>query len=80
MADHPELDVRAKLAHIDLMLSQTSLTRRQIAWERPRSIAMVILAAAAVFAAGGFSQHWFPTPPQTITIHVEGPIPIRLLP
>jgi hypothetical protein len=61
-----------------LLQAQIDLARRQGRWETPRALAMIVLAVAATFAAGGFIQRWFPTSPQTITIHFDAPIPVIL--
>ena len=59
-----------------LLQAQIELARRQGRWETPRALAMIVLALAAMFAAGGFIQHWFPSSPQAITIRFDAPIPV----
>ena len=70
-------DQEKEQAAWSLLQAQIELTRRQGRWETPRALAMIILAVAAVFAAGGFSQHWLPSP-HTMTIHFDAPIPIAV--
>lgn len=70
-------ELRRAILKVDLLLKQ-----RQTCWEVPRALAMWVLAVAALLAASGLLQHWFPPPPQqiTATIHIDQPLMIKIVP
>ena len=72
-----DAELQRAILKIDLLLKQ-----RQARWEVPRALAMWALAIAALLAASGLVQHWFPPPPQqiTATIHIDQPITVRIVP
>ena len=79
MADtNPTTDdlLRSELLRLDVLLR-----RKQTRWEMPRAVAMILLAFAAVFAAGGISTWLFPPRPQIITVQFgEQPLHVQLVP
>ena len=62
---------RAKWA---LLQAQIRLAERQGRWETPRALAMIVLALAAIFAAGGVAGWLLPAHPQQITVHLDQPL------
>lgn len=70
-----EDELKAALLNADLYLKT-----RQGVWETPRAIAMIVLAFAAVFAAGGLSTWLAPAKPQVITVKIEGPLAVTVTP
>jgi hypothetical protein len=57
-----------------LIEAQTRLANRQNWWEGIKATAMVLLAAAAISAAGRLSDWIHPAAPQVITVHIDGPL------
>jgi len=55
--------LKSELLRLDVLLK-----RRQARWEQPKALAMLALAFAATFAAGGFSGLLFPPRPQQIVV------------
>jgi hypothetical protein len=68
----PEDQERAKWAHLQ---AQITLAQRQGRWGIPKAVAMILLAAAAISAAGGLAGRFWPAPPLTITVHFDQPFP-----
>jgi hypothetical protein len=60
-----------------LLRSQIRLADRQARWEAPKAVAMILLAAAAIAAAGRLADWISPPAAQTITIHLDGPLVVR---
>jgi hypothetical protein len=75
MSDITEAQLKRAVQEIDLLLK-----RRQHFWERWRSVAMVVLAVAAVFAAGNLSALLFPPHAQQISVHFDQPLTVKLTP
>jgi len=75
MSDTPlpsrEQEARAKwdllLADLELRHDQLRLSQR---WERPKAIAMIALAFAAVLASSRIVDRLFPPPAQVLTIRL----------
>jgi hypothetical protein len=65
-------------AEWDLLLADLRYRRRQSFWESPKALAMLALAFAATFAAGGLSNWLFPGKPQIITVQFEQPLTVKL--
>lgn len=65
-------------AEWDLLLADLEYRRIQSRWETPRAIAMLALAAAAFIAAARLTDVVWPPKPQTITIHFDQSVPIKL--
>jgi hypothetical protein len=63
---------RAKWAALN---AQIDLTRKQARWETPKALAMILLAVAAVAAAGRLTDLVYPPRPQTIIIQFAQPLP-----
>ena len=61
------------LREIDLRLKA-----RQTRWEQPKAIAMLLLAFAAAFAAGGIAPWLWPAKPQQITVRLEQPLRLEM--
>jgi hypothetical protein len=84
MADHTNTtlptDEQRQRAEWDLLLRDLELRAKQNRWESPRAIAMLVLAFAAVFAAGGIANWLIPAKPQVITVRFEQPLSVRLAP
>jgi uncharacterized membrane protein len=75
MADVTEDELRLAIMKIDLLLKQ-----RQFGWERPRAVAMVLLAVAALVAAFRVPDLLWPSAPQTISVHFNQPPVVRVQP
>lgn len=60
--------------------AQIRLAERQGRWESPKALAMIALAAAAIFAAGGVAGWLLPAHPQQITVHFEQPLAVKMQP
>jgi len=63
-----------------LLQAQIDQARRQAFWEPGKALAMILLAAAAIAAAGGISGRIWPLPPQQITVHFEQPPAVKVVP
>jgi hypothetical protein len=59
-----------------LMQADLDLRKKQIVWETPRNIAIVIGAWAAIMAAvfGVLGYKIGSAPPQTIIVHLDAPL------
>lgn len=67
-----EDELRVAMLKVDLLLKG-----RQAFWEVPKAIAMILLAAAAISAAGGLAGHLWPGSPQQITVHFDQPVKLQ---
>ena len=63
-----------------LIETQIALYTRQARWEIAKALAMILIAAAAIAAAGGLAGHLWPMGPQQITVHFDQPIAIKVQP
>lgn len=63
-----------------LLQADLLLKARQARWETPKALAMILLAAAAISAAGGLAGHLWPAAPQQITVHFDQPLAVTLAP
>ena len=68
-----EEEIRVEMLKIDLLLKS-----RQTFWEPAKALAMILIAAAAISAAGGLAGHLWPPGPQQITVRFEQPIAVKL--
>jgi hypothetical protein len=75
MSNLTEDEVRVAVMKADLYLKT-----RQSWWETPKAIAMILLATAAIFAAGGLSTWLWPAKPQTIIVQFQQPLAVKVLP
>ena len=75
MSDVTEDELRVALIKADLYLKT-----QQSRWETPKAVAMILLAAAAISAAGGLSTWPWPAKPQIITVQVQQPLAVKLVP
>jgi hypothetical protein len=70
-----EQEARAKwdllLADLELKQEQLRLARQ---WERPKAIAMIALAFAAIIASSRIADRLFPPAAQVITVHLDTPL------
>ena len=57
-----------------LLHAQLRLADRQARWETPKATAIVVLAAAAIAAAGGLAGWLLPARPQQIIVHFDQPL------
>jgi hypothetical protein len=73
-----DLEDRAKQSR--LLDADLRYRARQSFWETPRAIAMIVLAFAATFAAGGVSNWLWPSRPQTIVVQFQQPLAVKMLP
>ena len=64
----PEQQQRAEW---DLLLEDLQYRAAQNRWESRKAIAMLALAFAAVFAAGGFGSWLFPAKPLTVIVKMQ---------
>jgi hypothetical protein len=71
-------DAQQQRAKWDLLLADLRYRSRQNFWETPRGIAMLLLAFAAVFAAGGLSNWFWPDKPTVTTVKSEQPLAVKL--
>lgn len=69
MSDITEDELKMAVMKADLILKT-----RQSRWETPKAVAMVLLAAAAISAAGGLSTWLWPAKPQIITVQFQQPL------
>jgi hypothetical protein len=67
-------------AEWDLLLADLEYRRNQSRWEMPKAVAMIVLAAAAIFAAGGVSGWLLPTHTQEIIVHFDQPLAVKVQP
>jgi hypothetical protein len=70
-----EEELRVAMLKVDLLLKG-----RQAFWEVPKALAMILIAAAAISAAGGLAGHLWPAGAQQISVHFDQPIAVRLQP
>jgi hypothetical protein len=56
------------------------LKTRQSRWETPKAWAMILLAAAAISAAGRLADLISPPKPQTITVQFQQPLAVKVMP
>lgn len=71
----PDDDLKKAILKVDLMMKQ-----RQFFWEGPKAIAMMLIAAAAISAAGGLAGHIWPPKPQQIIVNFgEQPLNVKLV-
>lgn len=63
-----------------LVQAQIRLAERQARWGTPKALAMILLAAAAIAAAGGLAGWLLPAHPQQITVHLDQPLTVKLVP
>jgi hypothetical protein len=73
MSDLTEDELKLALMKADLLLKT-----RQSRWEVPRALAMILLAAAAISAAGGLSTWLWPAKPQTIVVQFQQPLAVKV--
>lgn len=67
----PPTDAQRDAAAWRLVNAQIRLNERQGWWEPLKATAMILLAAAAISAAGGLAGHLWPAAPQIITVRIE---------
>lgn len=49
-------------------------------WESVKAVAMILIAAAAISAAGGLAGHFWPAKPQQIIVNFgDQPINVRII-
>lgn len=60
---------------LDLLLKS-----RQAFWEPWKATAMILIAAAAIAAAGGLAGQLWPPHPQQIIVHFDQPIAVKVQP
>ena len=75
MADLTEDELRLAAMKADLLLKT-----RQARWETPKAVAMVLLAAAAISAAGGIANWLWPSRPQSIVVQFQQPLAVKVTP
>jgi hypothetical protein len=75
MADLTEDELRLAAMRADLLLKT-----RQARWETPKAVAMVLLAAAAISAAGGIANWLWPSRPQSIVVQFQQPLRVQVTP
>lgn len=68
-----EEEIRIEVLKIDLLLKG-----KQAFWEPAKAAAMILLAAAAISAAGGLAGHLWPQGPQQITVKFEQPLAVKV--
>lgn len=57
-----------------IMQADLQLKRTQQRWEVWKALAMILLAAAAIAASARLADWVYPPRPQTITVHLDGPL------
>jgi hypothetical protein len=70
-----EDELRLAAMRADLLLKT-----RQARWETPKAVAMVLLAAAAISAAGGVATWLWPSRPQSIVVQFQQPLRVQVTP
>lgn len=70
-----EAVLQRKLLELDVQLR-----RKQSLWETPKALAMILLAAAAIAAAGRIADLIAPARPQDIAVHFDRPLQIQMVP
>jgi hypothetical protein len=75
MSGMTEDELRVAAMKIDLLLKT-----RQARWETPKAVAMVLLAAAAISAAGGLANWIWPPRPQAIVVQFQQPLAVKVTP
>jgi hypothetical protein len=75
MSDLSEDELRLAAMRADLLLKT-----RQARWETPKAVAMVLLAAAAISAAGGIANWLWPSRPQSIVVQFQQPLRVQVTP
>lgn len=76
----PPTDAEKERAAWRLLNAQIAQNERQTWWEPIKATAMILLAAAAISAAGGLSGWLWPPRPQTITVNFGQPLTVQLQP
>jgi len=69
MSDVTEQELKMAVMRADLELKQ-----KQSRWETPRSLAMILLAVAALAATSHLVDWLMPPRTQTITVHLDAPL------
>jgi hypothetical protein len=67
-------ELKTAILKVDLLLKS-----RQAWWKPWKTIAMVLLAVAAIVATSGAVSHFWPPQPQSINVHFDQPIAIKLV-
>lgn len=67
-------DTDTTLKQAELIDAQLRLYREQTRWETPKALAMILLAAAAIAAAGRLADWVSPPRPQNIVVHLDAPL------
>jgi len=62
------------------MITDDELKSRQAFWEPWKAVAMILIAAAAIAAAGGIAGQIWPSHPQQISVHFDQPIGVKIQP
>jgi hypothetical protein len=66
-----ELALQRRLLELDVLLRG-----EQTRWEVPKALAMILLAAAAIAAAGCIADLLSPPRPQQFVVRLEGPLTV----
>jgi hypothetical protein len=72
MSGVTEDDLRVAVMKVDLLLK-----RRQSFWETPRNLALILTAVAAI---AGFIGFRLGAQPQSIVVHFDQPLAVKLTP
>jgi hypothetical protein len=75
MSDLTDDELRVALIKADLFLKT-----QQVRWETRKAVAMILLAAAAIAAACRLSDWLWPPHPQMITVQVQQPLAVKVVP
>lgn len=69
----PEDEIRVAMLKVDRLLKS-----KQTFWEPAKATAMILIAAAAISAAGGSAGYLWPQGPQQITVKLEQPLAVKM--
>jgi hypothetical protein len=72
MTEAEEAELKARVLRADAKLRE-----RQAVWETPRNIAILAASIAAIAGVLGFKLGQMPSPPQTINVHLDAPLPAK---
>jgi len=68
-----EEEIRVEMLKVDLLLKS-----KQAFWEPLKAVAMILLAAAAISAAGGLAGHLWPQGSQQIVVRLDQPLAVQV--
>jgi hypothetical protein len=75
MTEPSDDQLRTAIMKVDLLLKS-----RQAFWETWKALATILIAAAAIAAAGGLAGQFWPAHPTQVIVHFDQPINVKVIP